>query len=264
MKLNWNKLFGSDSRLSDSDLHKSLSLWAFRSKKILKFLLPITFILTIVFLNCSLWSNFLTGIEAIAGFVGIWLTLEIFRIGMELSIQQTKVLDGQTKVIDNVHSITLVSLKENHSNQLRSRYEFAKLLNDPVVFKSWEFSWRFETWTTMTIQLMPTGSAELRVIGSNNPPLETDLEKKVNAIYTVDIDDIRDNTTLRSGLAYCWCINGKYGISNSANEIDLLTPIVPFEITGRIGQGGAIGNRPANYVRLMELKDFAEANVDRE
>jgi hypothetical protein len=228
-------------------------------------------VLCLFFIDEPKFSTLLTAAEAALGIVGVWITLEIFRIGEAISTEQgtilaeqKKILEGQGSLIKEVHKTVLISAKFNHAQALRRQHDDARAANDELRLAHWDFVWRFETYHTLTLRLEPSGTATIRIVGVNNPSLKVELEGLENPIYTVDITEVRDNTDLHIGRAYCCCTNGHMQISRNANEIELLAPVVEFDILA-LGamEARAVGRRPRNYVRLLDLEDPSTADQDR-
>jgi hypothetical protein len=221
--------------------------------------LPLTILLFVsayFFPNSNSFSFLLTVAGTFLGIVAIWVSLEIFRIGDKISNQQGEILKSYGALIRQVRELIMVSHRHIQAQELRRRVESSRLNNDDAELTYWRFIWRFETSTSLGLLLKPGGFANIRVVGTNIPPLETDLEKLPNPIYTVEVNDVRDNSVLHAGRAYCWCCNGSLQISNSADEIDLHPPFVEFRFA-TIGEGRIrnIADRPPNFFRLKDLKD---------
>lgn len=203
------------------------------------------------------WSIGLTAAGTLLGVYGAWLTLEIFKIGDSFGLQQQK-------LIEEVHSTVMVGAKTQHMQELRRKYEEAKSRNDDQASTYWHFIWRFESYDFLGLGLEPNGYARVRILGMNNPPLETSYEKLENPIYTVDVYEVLKNTELQKGRAFCSCINGTLYISNNANEIELYSPMIKFQING-LGpiSGGAVGARPFNFKRLKDLINPSSGTEDQ-
>lgn len=237
--------------------------------KICRWLIPIVGVLisiaTVCLLHSATWSALLSLVGVFLGLGSIWLTLIIFQIGTELSDQQNQIILSQKNLVDEVHKAVMTSLKFQHFNELRRNYFQAKRDNDEEAKVTYDFYWRFETWTSnLVLGLLPKGHASIRVIGTVNPALETDYEKILNpTIYTVDVLDTEKHENLKKGRAYCWCVNGRLFISNEASGIELMGNIVEFRITGRVGSGGAVSMEPDAFPRLMDLQTPSDQRVKR-
>ena len=215
-------------------------------------------------LLCSTpWSTALTATGAILGVIGIWLTLEIFRIGDDFSTQQQD-------LISEVHKTVMTASKTTHFQELRRQYELAKAAatgeNDPKV-NYWHFIWRFETYSELSISLVdPQGHARIRILGTNIPAFDTNFEKMSVPIYTVDVLEVKcPDNRLSKGRAYCWCLNATLYISDNANEIELQAPFATFIIVG-LGpiRGGAVGPRPKNFPRLRDVQNPSSSNQEND
>jgi hypothetical protein len=238
------------------DISHHLAKAAFPARAIVVIFTLIIVAITPNNLTSSQWSTGLTAMGTLLGVYGVWLTLEIFRIGDKLSQQQGK-------VIEEVHRSVMTGLKIQHSHELRRKFEEAKELEDEQKRSYWHFIWRFETLDFMGLSLKPEGYTRIRVIGINNPPLETRIEQLELPIYTVEVLEVLQQNELKRGRAYCCCINGKAFISNEADELDLHSPVFEFSING-IGAitAGSTGPRPKNYKRLKDIND--PSSGDRE
>lgn len=203
------------------------------------------------------WSTGATAAGTLLGVYSVWLTLEIFRIGATFSQQQQK-------LIEEVHTSVMSGLKVQHGMELRRRYFEARDADNIQARDYWHFIWRFETYNFLGLSLQPNGYARVRILGSNNPPLEHDLEQLENPIYTVDVYEVLERDDLVNGRAYCTSINGRTFISNHCNEIELLPPMIEFLIAG-LGPiaGGVVGQRPKNFKRLKDLADPSSGNQDQ-
>lgn len=257
--------------MAEDRLHEFLSRAAIRTRPYVVFIVLFCIVASVMLIDSTRLFNGLTAFEGALAVGGVWLTLEIFRIGLRLSEQQSDVLKEQERLVGEVHRTVLVNLKISQSQEQYRKYQDG--LREKDVFKTsyWHFVWRFETWTTMTLQLLNAesediGFARIRVIGTSIPALETDLEKIRNPIYTVEIEELKVGTAgeqLNQGRAYCTCINGSLVISNQANEFELYNPTFLFRVSGRIGESGAVGHRPWNYVRLKDITDISGADHDQ-
>lgn len=204
------------------------------------------------------WSTGVTAAGTLFSIYGVWLTLEIFRIGENFSQQQAK-------LIEEVHRSVMTGLKVQHGHELRRKYEAAKDRGDDSARIYWNFIWRFETMDHLGLSLEPDGYARIRIIGVSNRAMETELERLEIPIYTVKILEVKSNDQLTVGLGYCSCINGRCYISNTANELDLHSPTIEFSISG-IGpiQASSMGDKPKNFKRLKDLKDPSSGDNEQE
>ncbi len=188
---------------------------------------------------------------------GVWFTLEIFRIGVEFS-------DQQQKLIDEVRRTVLVGPKFQHLQELRRLYTESNGKGDEELTAYWHFMWRFESYNTLTLMFNDKGFVKVRILGVSNSPLETEYEKIIHPIYSVQVIDIGDHEGLKGGRAYCWIVNGKAYISNEANQIELKQPMYEFRISG-LGSSHVrtVGDRPKNFRRLKDVSDLSSANEDQ-
>jgi hypothetical protein len=239
-----------------TDLSHYLAKAALPARGVILIFTLIILVITANNLSSPHWSTGLTALGTLLGLYGVWLTLEIFRIGDKLSQQQGK-------VTEEVHRSVMTGLKIQHGHELRRKYEEAKETDEDQRRTYWHFIWRFETLDFMGLSVKPDGYARIRVIGVNNPPLETRIEQMELPIYTVEVLEVQRNEDLKRGRAYCRCINGKTFISNEADELDLHNPVFEFSIRG-IGAitAGATGSSPKNYKRLKDIND--PSSGDRE
>lgn len=208
------------------------------------------------------WAAVLTGIGALLGFYGVWLTLEIYRISDHLSNEQAKVLAGQRELIDEVHRSVMASLKFQHLHDLRRKYDDSE--GDEEKRPYWHFAWRFESFDYLDGRVGTEGWARIRVRGCNNRPLEVNADHGEVPIYTIDVIEVKSCEGLSLGRAYCWCPSGEIRISNAADGITVLNPSFAFTIDG-LGpvRVGSVAERPPNYPRLKDLKTPSSGDSDQ-
>ncbi len=206
---------------------------------------------TSIWLNCPAWSTILTALGTVAGLISIWIALELFKLGNEF----TRNLEKLTK---DVHRISLNSAKLQHLQELRRNYWASG--DDYPARIYWHFAWRFEAYDLLGLLLEDGGYLRVRVLGSNNPPLEYRLEDTQYPIYTLEVYNVQGTVNFANGRAYCTCLKDSLYISQQANEIELLTPLHKFTIVG-LGdyQGSAVGQEPFCYLRFKDLNDLADA-----
>lgn len=239
------------------------SLAKFLSQNTLSFFVVgvvLTFVVIVVTGNIpednTTWALWLTAAGTLFGFYGIWLTLKIFKMGEALS-------NSHSDLLNQVRLSVMSGLKLSRFDSIRTKIELAKLLKDNDAEIYWNFLWRFETFDEFGLVTNGSIHLDVRVLGTNNPPLLTEIELQKQAIYSVEIESISGPCSLKLGPAYCTFSKGKLYISNNAEEDFLLPPMVEFQILRLGGFRTNFGkNQPSCYKRLKQLDDPTISDED--